>query len=236
MIKKLILGVAVLLVLASGILWYLWRQATALPDWYAEADPTVLEELAGGDVDEGPAPRWIPLDEAGEQLADPPSEEDREAARTVAPGEPTAAPRARPRRKRPVRHELRGFHRRAKGGGKSAVKASRALLEDGRLEAGVVLDLSRVPKNKLSPRDRALYDRAVRQFPGLARRDVYVGIVDRPISDAGVLQLGPHPTVRVGKLSYPLDQAARKLGMKPAELRHELDRELRRLGFTDPGG
>jgi hypothetical protein len=112
--------------------------------------------------------------------------------------------------------------------------AGEASCEDGRFQAGVVVDLSRIPKDKLVARDRELYDRAVDQFPGITKRDVYIGIEDRPVSADGVLQLGPAPEVRVGNLRYPLDTAARKIGMSPAELRRELDLELHRLGFVDP--
>jgi hypothetical protein len=114
------------------------------------------------------------------------------------------------------------------------VKASKAVLKDGKLEAGVVLDLSKVSTDKLTDRDRGLYDKAVANFPGITRRDVYVGVEDQPVTEDGVLQLGASPQIRVGNLRYPLDKAAAKLGMSPAQLRAELDRELQRLGVKDP--
>ena len=54
------------------------------------------------------------------------------------------------------------------------------------------------------------------------------------ISVGGYLQLSPEAEVRVGKLTYSLASAAERLGMSPVELRLELNRSLRRLGFVDP--
>jgi hypothetical protein len=61
-----------------------------------------------------------------------------------------------------------------------------------------------------------------------------VGVDDEPMSVGGYLALSPEAEVRVGKLTYSLDSAAKRLGMTPIELRMEVNRELRRLGFVDP--
>jgi hypothetical protein len=233
-LKKTGIAAAVALVTVIAVGAYLWHQATALPDWYTQADPATLEEYTAEDAAEAPPPQWIALPEptaetpvesveAVDETASKPSDDDADS------------PRHARRRKSASRHELRGFHRRGKkGSGRSAIRASRAVYESGRLEAGVVFDLSRIPKDKLVQRDRELYDRAVDQFPGITRRDVYIGIEDRPVNRDGMLQLGPSPRVRVGNLRYSLDKAARKIGMTPAQLRDEFDRELHRLGFIDP--
>lgn len=233
MLRKILIAAVVALVIAVASGAYLWRQATALPDWYAEADPTVLDGYTAEDADDVPPSRWVAAAEPGDAPPAEPAGAIDPAGAQQAP-EPVSPGRARKHRN-VGRHELRGFHRRGdKGSGRSAIKASRAIYEQGRLEAGVVLDLSRIPKDKLVQRDRELYDRAVDQFPGITKRDVYIGIEDRPVSAEGVLQLGASPKVRVGNLRYSLDKAARKIGMSPAQLRREFDRELHRLGFVDP--
>lgn len=254
--RKLAIAAAVLLALvlvAGGVLAYVWNQATALPDWYTEGD---LDDFSGEPSDsDGPPPRsqWIALDEQGNRLREPdaPPElvpgpsplylpeatrDDATARRTYDYAEAAPAPRVRPPRTGPKakRHELRGFHRQVKGKPSPAVRASRAVFEDGRLEIGVILDLQQLPVEKLKPRDRARYERAVESFPGVLDRDVWVGVEDEPISVGGYLALSPEAEVRVGKLRYSLANAAKRMGMTPVELRLELNRELRRLGFVDP--
>ncbi len=228
-LKKVLAGAAVLLVIGVATIVWLWRQATALPDWYTQADAPALETDRASADPEAP-PRWIPIAEDGVTIA-PRQVQPLSLPPTTEP--PTAPAPAEPRpRTGPRRHELRGFHRRAgQDPAASAVRASRAVYEDGALQAGVILDLSRIPHETLAPRSRDLFERAIRNFPMLSQRDVYVGIEDDPVVEGGLPRLGPAPRIRVGKLRYSLDDAAHRLGMTPDELRRELDRELRRLGL-----
>lgn len=232
-VKKLLLVIAILVLVGAGIAFYLWRQATALPDWYTQADG----ETDGLELEESDTQgevRWVsvpPDDGALEEPLPPPSG----PAAADAPSSKPTGVRSAHKRGRSDKHVLRGFHRRGNGKSKGAVRASRAVLDGNELEAGVVLDLSKVPRDKLVERDERLYERAVANFPGITKRDVYVGIEDEPVTQDGVLQLGPDPKVRIGNLRYSLDEAAKRLGMSPADLRAEFNRELKRLGFTDPG-
>ena len=245
MLKKVAITVAVLLILVAGGLGWLWHQATALPDWYTEeatADD-MSAPLAEGQPP--PPPQWIALDERGDRIPDAepipmapvpdPAPDQTTTPKATPKPAPTRAKRKRSGRKA-KRHELRGLHRRrtAKGKDHGAVKASRAVYEDGALELGVILDLSRLPKDKLTKTDRARYDRAVRNFPGITGRDVWVGVEDHPVTVEGYLQLSPQAEVRVGKLTYSMASAAKRLGMPDAELRMQINRELRRLGLVDP--
>ena len=239
MLKKVAIALGVVLLLGIGTMAWLWRQATALPDWYTQ-EPAAEPELSTAELvdEDSPAPpQWIAQDQQGNALDDvepiPLVREDRQSA----PGAPPKPAKAT--KKKAKRHVIRGFHRR---GGKrkkhssqpNAVKASRAVYDNGELELGVIVDLSNFPKDKLSERDRRRYDRAIASFPGLTKRDVWVGVEDTPITVDGFLQLGPDAQVRIGKLRYSLSGAAKRLGMKPSQLRAELNRELRRMGLVDP--
>lgn len=246
-LKKLAIGLAVLLLLAAGVAGWLWHQATALPQWYTEGDASQFEGVAEHDDGPAPAPQWIALDEQGEQLPDAsvplapeapkPGSAPKGADSAPAPVLPPPRTRAR-KNSNAKRHELRGFHvRRGKDGKRKsnpAIKASRAVYEDGQLELGAIVDASKMPKKKLKARDRGRVERALKNFPGITERDVWIGIEDSPISVGGYLQLSPEADVRVGKLTYSLADAAKRVGMSPIELRMELNRELRRLGFVDP--
>lgn|GEM_PF-1358180 len=270
-LKKVAIGVGVLVLLAGGITAYLWSQATALPDWYTEVPATELAEYAGAEADsEGAEAKWIAFDQEGDRLEEEIPLEP-EAPRGVggvvreAVGEEAMPPPSPPksdektkRSSKAKRHELRGFHRgmtkrrkrRKKGPPLSpaekaaredaakkkakAVRASRAVYEDGHLEVGVILDLSDFPVDKLNEKDRARYERAIKNFPGLTNRDVWVGVEDEAVIMDGYLQLGADAKVRVGKLTYSLAGAAKRLGMKPEQLLREVNRELRRAGFVDP--
>ncbi len=256
--KKLAIAGAVVLAIVlvtAGVLAYLWTQVTALPEWYTEGN---LEEYAGppadgSDVPGGPS-HWIAFDEQGNRLPELelepeqawqwPAEAGVGPEAEAAPGTmprrsydyaPEPAPRVRPPRKgpKPERYEMRGFHRHVPRPS-PAIKASRAVYERGHLEIGVILDLQALPVDRLKPRDRDRYERAIVSFPGIMERDIWVGVEDEPLRVGGYLALSPEAEVRVGKLTYSIDGAAKRLGMTPMELRLEVNRSLRRLGFVDP--
>jgi len=256
-LKKLAIAFAVLVLLGLGAVYWVWSQATALPDWYTEPVGADAGDDAALDYDsEGPpAPQWVAQDQEGNLLEDidpvpliaegpsstPETRPEAQAQTPKAAAKPAAKRSKKRSAKRGQRHVIRGFHRQVRKGkdGKKqkpskAIKASRAVLENGDLELGLILDLSNFPKEKLKGKARQRYDRAVAGFPGLTNRDVWVGVQDTPITVDGYLQLGPNAEVRVGKLTYSLSSAAKRLAMSPAQLRAELNLELRRLGLVDP--
>jgi hypothetical protein len=227
-LKKLAMVLGVLLVVAGITVFVLYRRATALPEW---AQDEVAQQEA---LDPNAPIAWEAESDGAEAL--PPA-----VAEALPPDPPEHAPIAAqpsaapaPAKKKPKRFVLRGFHRRGKGAGKAAVRASKAVLENGHLEAGVVLDLSRLEDAKMSDSDRGLYEGALDAFPPLRKKNVYVGVETRPVRKNGVLQLGKTAKLRVGKIRYDLGAAARKLGMSEAGLRKTLNRNLRQLGFRPP--
>lgn len=229
MLKKLAIAFGVVLLIGAVVIFVLYRQVTALPEWAEDEvaeqeamdpDAPVVWEAEGEDAEVLPP-------EVAEALPPEP------AAAPPDPAEPTASP-APPKKSKAKRYVLKGFHRRGKGAGKKAVRASKAVLENGRLEAGVVLDLSRIEDAKMSDSDRGLYEGALEAFPPLRKKNVYVGVETRPVRKNGVLQLGERAKLRVGNVRYDLGSAARKLGMSEAGLRKALNKNLRNLGFKAP--
>lgn len=236
MLKKIAIALGVLALIGGIAIFVLYRQATALPDW---AETEVAEQA---DLDPDAPVVWEAESEGNEPLppeleaALPPEPAPEAPVADGALPRPAGTPVPRRTKKKAKRYVLKGFHRRGKGAGKNAVRASKAVLEGGRLEAGVVLDLARIKDAKMSDSDRGLYEGALQAFPPLRKKNVYVGVETRPVRRPdGVLQLGPDAKLRVGSIRYGIGSAAKKLGMSEAGLRKALNRNLRQLGFKDPG-
>jgi hypothetical protein len=213
---------------AAAVTWIGYR-ATRLPDWYAHVegaepagDPPGARgrrEVAPPEADSG----WqvVPRSEGGPGGA---------GAEGTAPGSPGVAT---------VRRERRGLPLKRIAGDpalRAAVRASRAVYEDGRLEVGLVVDTGAVDPARLRPEARRIWDRARRSFPVLEDRKLYLALVDEPLTRGGFLQLGPRPVVRVGELEESLDSVARRLGVDPGRVRAGVDRVLRELELREPGG
>jgi hypothetical protein len=222
-LRKIAIVLVVLALAGVGFLVHLWREVTALPEW-AEDEIDVEESVPAADGSPALQPQWVEVE------ADPP----KVAAKPEQAPAKAEAPKPKKKRGRRV---LKNFHLRSAAKNAVAAKAvrkSRAVYEDGDLEAGVIVNLSKIPRDKLEKRDRQLLDRAFRAFPFLRNRAVYVGIEDEPISRKGFLQLGRKTRVRVGKLEYSLAALARKLDLDAKQVRRQIDREMRRLKLTDP--
>jgi hypothetical protein len=205
-LKKILLVVLLLALIAGGVVFYLFWQATSLPDWYAE-------ELAA------------PADEP----AEPPQTPDGMLAWSDAPAADGGA------KKKKV---LRNFHRRAARKDPTVakvVKASRASYEDGVLELGVVADLRDLPKDRLSGDQAAFFEKVRASFPSATDREIYLGVEDAsPSLHNDQIVLGPDARLKVGNLSYDIDDAAARLGMPAAQLREQFNQQARLLGVSAP--
>ncbi len=207
MLKKLLLALLVLLLIAGGVIIWFWTQATALPEWYEPDQEVAVAEQP----EEAGATR--PAATKGSSLQWKATKEGGDEA-----------------------VELRGFHRKApiKGKARKAIRASRAVRTKDKLEAGVVVDTSKISKDELSKRDNDTLTRALQSFPGLTERDVYIGVEDTPINKNGVLQLSPKARLRVGNLTYSMHDAAKRLGIPESKLRDDLNKQLLKMNVQDP--
>ncbi len=205
MLRKILIAVAALILLAVGVAAYLWHEATALPEWYTEnsdAEISGVGGVGGGAAAATVDPGWVPTEDGETQQM------RNFHTRTT---------------------KIKPALRRAIKGSRATYK------KDGRVEAGLVANLGDVREGELSANDRSFLDQATSAFPSLKERDVYIGVEGDTVIKDGVVQLGPDPKVKIGNLSYSLPDAAARLGMNEAKLRAELNAELARMGVSAPG-
>lgn len=208
MAKKIGVLVLVLLVVVAIGLGWMWHRVTALPDWYESAD--MIAEDGTARVDDG----WVRV-----QIPD--------AERPAnAPAEAEV-------------YQLRNPHLRTSSKPapiKQAIKQSRATYSAGNLEAGAVINLSKIDLDSLSAKERQRYEDTIEAFPALTGRDVYIGIEGGVAGDDGKLSLGPNSKLRVGDTRYSIKTVASRLGVSQAELRKTIQDELARMNVELPSG
>lgn len=207
MLKKIGLVLLVLLLIAGGVIFYLYSQATALPDWYAE-------EVAAGPATAAPEPP--------------------EAADGSLQWAPAKTTTGEPSKRKELRNFHRKAAKKNPEVAK-VIKSSRASFENGVLEMGVIADLRNLPKDQLRGDQAEFFQKVHNSFPSATDREVYIGVEDPgPVLAGGNIQLGPDAKLRVGNLSYDIDSAATKLGMSPAALRKQFDDQIKALGVNPP--
>ena len=207
MAKKIGIALAVLLLAVGIALGIIWKRVTALPEWYEAA--AMVDEDGLPQVDED----WVQI---------PPSE-----APAGQPAEDT--------------YQLRNPHLRApegKGGEqlRKVVKQSRAVYskKNKSIEAGAVVNMSKLDVDKLKPAERERYETIVDAFPALTGRDVYLGVEGDVRKENDKLVFGPGAKLRIGNSRYSIKSAAKRMGMSEAELRKTLGEELGKLNIKLP--
>jgi hypothetical protein len=197
----------VLVLIAAGVAYYLYSQATALPDWYAE-------EVAAGPAAAAADPEEAP--DGKLQWSDAPTKA----------GEPTKRKELRNFHRRAAKKNPEVA---------KVIKSSRASFEGGVLEMGVIADLRNLPKDQLRGDQAEFFQKVRDTFPTATDREVYIGVEDpSPVLTGGSITLGPDAKLRVGKISYDIDSAAARLGMPAAALRKQFDDQIAALGVNPP--
>ena len=242
MLKKLFFGCLLLLGLLAGGLFFVWRQATHLPDWYQEAravPETRVDSGAGAESFARPEQVDSPaggLDEPS--LNDTPNP----AARTRAKPPPRSTPpRSTPPRVsaldlRPVAgrieiderqlnelldHGLRE-HPRGQGLGR-AVRAARASIDGDRLEVGIVTHLADLAAAADGARESEAIRKLGRLAPWLAGHEFFIAARGTPEARNGHLFFGRGVEVKIGGFAFDAGELATRLGIRPEKIDRGLE-------------
>ncbi len=225
MLKKLFLAVLILLAVAAGVLFFLWRQAAQLPDWYKPdaASPGPVEER-----------QVEPAERTGSRA---PTAESTPAAVAGSQETPTAVARALRRQLKQEaarngtlrldQQELNALLKRALASDpdgrriRDATRAVRATIDGDRLSVGAVTDLDLLAAAASDARERDAIRKLRRLVPWILGQDFYLGVEGRPQARGGKLAFDG-VAVKVGQLSFDPAQLLALLGL-PAD---RLDREL----------
>jgi hypothetical protein len=108
-------------------------------------------------------------------------------------------------------------------------RSVRAHIADGKLEGGITVNLSALPLNSLSSKERSVLDSALKAIPELGKQDIYIGLSGQPIVQDGNVEWGPNLRVHVGGLTLSVEQIAQQVGINEADLRKDLNQALAEL-------
>ncbi len=228
MLKKLIFAVLFLVAAGGVALFFLWRQAVRLPDWYDPNAEAVVEQSlttpARTATRGGPATATGSETEASPITRDVRRELKQEAARggtlRLDEGELNAL----------LRRALRSDPDGRRVG--DATRAVRATLDGERLILGAVTDLDRLKAAAHDAKERAAIDKLSRVAPWIRGREFYLGVEGRPRAEGGELTFDG-VTVNVGQLSFDPAQLLALVGLPPDRLDRELNLRLPDVELED---
>jgi hypothetical protein len=104
-------------------------------------------------------------------------------------------------------------------------------IEKGRIESGLVMNLSEIPLESLPAEGQQAIAQLTQKFPLLANRDVYIGLEGRPEIVDGALSLDD-THLKVGQMKLPIGNIASQLGLSQAEIEGQLGALLQQQGIA----
>lgn len=237
MLKKLAVGCLLVVAITGVALYFAWRQATRLPDWYGEPQRVASAETP---------PAAAEADRAGPSAAAAAADGSPGPAVRSAPAPPAGASRpaataGRPRSGRieldePQLNDLlrRSLDEHPQGRRlKRAVKAVRASIDGDRLELGVVANLADLGAAAETDREAGAVRRLARLAPWLGDRDVYLAVRGRPRARDGHLVFDRDGELKVGGITFDIADVASRLGVPEERLDRGLELPLSGMTVED---
>jgi hypothetical protein len=219
--KKIGIVILILILALVGVIFYLWKQATTLPEWYTTGP---LSPADGSVIIYGKG-----IEDVRKQL-------QQKIEKGLKEG-----PDGKMRLEISLsENELNGLfasvitenaeeHEYLK-----AVKASKTSIKDGNLDIGAIVDISGIPTEDLEPAARGTTEKIIDTLSTIGGREVYVGISGRHSLKNGMLKLDDNGTIRLGAMSFSLAEISRRIGVSEDKLRRALrELELGKLRITD---
>ncbi len=243
--KVLLAGLAIAAAAIGGGLGYAGMKTASLPDWYSnEATPAQTSPVtesapqATGYPDESPAERQVSYEDASyEDAAYREAGTDASYETREDFGEVIVTPHTQASDVVISESELSQMvtdaiaSQAATAPILDAAQDIRTSLEDGRIESGVVMNLSKLPVESLPAEGQQAVEQFTQTFPFLANRDVYLGIEGSPtIVDGGFSLDDTH--IKIGQLKLPVSNVASQLGISQSDIEKQLSGVLDQQGLT----
>lgn len=251
------IAIIFLLIIASvgGITYYYWHQATKLPTWYTSQKeipqnssvvidtPKVLETKAeveqkissqiesstniesSSNLDKG-------NNQENQNLSNPSNiqlESQSEVEQKIAGNSDKVKNVEVSLNEKDINTLIVSEIAASKGNSKltEAVKGVNTTIKNGSIEAGAVVNLSKIPQDALGESEKTTLTKLTKTFPFLANQDVYVGVIGKPSVKNGQLILDDNMQVQVGQLRFTVSELAKTLGIPKEQIEKKINIELK---------
>jgi hypothetical protein len=113
----------------------------------------------------------------------------------------------------------------------SGIKGIKTKIKDGKIYVGALVNLDRLAQDQRSSSQSAALGKITEKLTFLKDRDVYVGITGKPIIAGDRLKFAPDTQIKLGNMSFTIDQLAENLGVAPAKIQQAIDLQLSQQNF-----
>ena len=244
--KKLFFVLLILSGVSFSFLYYSWRQATQLPEWYTNQSRSTQNTLSLGnesDVIAAQARLKEKIEESIAKSLAKPEETSLPLTSPISSQTPSFSPvnnnsaEGEISKSKNVEIELSNqdvndfvMTTIAKQESHSQVLANaqgfHTTIQDGRMDSGAVVNFADIPKNKLAETEKHPVGKVLEAFPLLENKEVYIGLSGKPRIENGQLKLDKDTKIKIGNLSLSLSEVSQKLGIPQEEIEQKLNHSL----------
>jgi len=211
------------LLITTGIiagLYYYWRQATALPNWYTKQANMINISNTGSqlEVQQTTEKLEAKITAINQQLANSKDVEiqlnENELNNLLA---------------------LEIAEKSNKARLAKAVKAVKTDIVDGKLKSGAIVNISEIPTTQLGRSEAAALTKVIKSFPTLEDRQVYIGVEGNPILKNGQLVFDENSKIKIGNLSFTQAELSEELGIPESKIKQytKLQLQVDKLKVND---
>lgn len=105
-------------------------------------------------------------------------------------------------------------------------KEVRTVIDGGRIEIGLLVNLAELPRDELTDKERETVDQVSRFLPFLGSQDLYVGVSGVPLARDGLVTVERDVRIKLAFLSLPIDEMGELLGVDIEPFRQQLFLDL----------
>jgi hypothetical protein len=218
--KKIIIKLIVVAFIGTlGGLYYVWQEATKIPDEYTQANssdpidsqslplkPSQITERATVSKQKLTAP--IDRARVGQKVTVKLNDRDLNnlVVANLAASQPT--------KQIPV-----------------GIKGIKTKIEAGKVYAGAMVNLDKLAQNGQSAGRSAALKKLTDKLTFLKERDVYIGISGKPIVNGSKIELEPNTQIKVGNMKFTIAQLAETLAVSPDKIQQAISVQLQQPNF-----
>jgi hypothetical protein len=109
----------------------------------------------------------------------------------------------------------------------SGIRGINTSIKDGKIHTGALINLDKLTRDAKPGTKAAGLTKLTEKLPFLKDRDVYLGIVGKPMFDGKQIEFDESTQVKVGNMNFTISQIAENLGVSPDKIQQAIDLNLR---------
>jgi hypothetical protein len=108
----------------------------------------------------------------------------------------------------------------------SGVSGVNTTIKDGKIRTGALVNIDRLARDSQPGSQTAALSKLTEKLPFLKDRDVYIGIVGKPIVKDGRIKLDSDTQIKIGKVTFTVTQLAQNLGVSEEKIQKAIELKL----------